>query len=475
MSVLLNESISLTPLFRGEVENSSQPDRSRDLGSSSSSAGNALSPGSLDPPNYISDTEDERVSSLYRTLLLLAGFMMIFQTIGINQTYGIFQEFYTSQESNILDAAGNDALVSLVGTIGSGLTWSGCILVSPLLSLNRPKIISLVGAILMSLGIVLASFASKLWHLFLTQSFLYGIGSSLLYYPILAFTPPFFDRRRGAAMGFVLSGSGAGGLVMAPALRFLLAHVGIRWTLRILGLWNLVVCVPVACAARTPPGYRNATRISLNLAKQGTFLFQSLGAFLQAAGNVIPLYYLTTYSTSVLAYSSATASLLLALNSAVNSVSRIGMGFLADSVGRQNTMVFSVILSGASVLALWLDANRTRFIVFTIAYGVYAGGYNALLPTTLAEVYGVQNYAAVNAAVYFIRGLGAFFGAPVAGVILGTHERKTNVSPSASWLLRMRYDHVVLFDGALLLGAGACMAYVRWLDAKKKGRWMWKA
>lgn len=35
--------------------------------------------------------EDMRPTRRYQALLLLAGFMMIFQVIGINQTYGIFQ------------------------------------------------------------------------------------------------------------------------------------------------------------------------------------------------------------------------------------------------------------------------------------------------------------------------------------------------------------------------------------------------
>jgi MFS family permease len=114
----------------------------------------------------------------------------------------------------------------------------------------------------------------QLWHLFLTQGILYGIGSSLLYYPLMAVTPPFFGRHRGAAMGFVLSGSGVGGLVFAPVIHSLLSKLGVQWTLRILGLWNLAVCVPVACAIKRPPGYRNSIRVNLNLAKQGTFLFQ---------------------------------------------------------------------------------------------------------------------------------------------------------------------------------------------------------
>jgi MFS family permease len=56
----------------------------------------------------------------------------------------------------------------------------------------------------------------------------------------------------------------------------------------------------------------------------------------------VPLYYITTYSTSVLSWSSSTGSLMLAINNAVNAISRILMGLLADRVGRQNTMVSSV-------------------------------------------------------------------------------------------------------------------------------------
>ena len=66
---------------------------------------------------------------------------------------------------------------------------------------------------------------------------------------------------------------------------------------------------------------------------------QLFASFFQAAGNIIPLYYLTTYSTYVLGYSPTTASMLLAVNNGVNSISRVAMGIIADYVGRQNTLV----------------------------------------------------------------------------------------------------------------------------------------
>ena len=85
----------------------------------------------------------------------------------------------------------------------------------------------------------------------------------------------------------------------------------------------------------------------------------------------------------------------------------------------------------------------------------------------------MQNYAHVNAAMYFIRGLGVIFGAPIAGVILGSHARG-NAMMSMD-ILKDRYDWVAVYVGALLLGASLCVAYVRWLDAKNKGGWSWIA
>ena len=112
------------------------------------------------------------------------------------------------------------------------------------------------------------------------------------------------------------------------------------------------------------------------------------------------------------------------------------------------------------------------------------GGYNALLPTTITEVYGVQNYDAVNGSIYLIRGLGVIAGPPIAGAILGSHKRGTVMSSnsgmslgtsSALDLLEKRYNELVVFTGVLLMGASVCVAYVRWGDAKEKGSWRWKA
>lgn len=131
------------------------------------------------------------------------------------------------------------------------------------------------------------------------------------------------------------------------------------------------------------------------------------------------------------------------------------------------------------MFALWYDAPRTRFVSFVVLYGIYAGGYNALLPTTITEIYGVENYASVNGFVYFIRGMGSVFGAPLAGTILGSYQRGggglDRLQGSDLSSLKRKFNDVVVYDGVLLLSAAVCVGYVRWLDARDKGRWSWKA
>lgn len=306
-----------------------------------------------------------------------------------------------------------------------------------------------------------------MWHLLLTQGLLYGIGSSLLYFPILSITPEYFSTHRGTAMGFVLSGSGVGGLVLSPLTRLLLARLDIRWTLRFLAFFYLLICLPIALTA-APSRFltRRHTHLDLKLARKPVFLFSVGAAFLQAAGNLLPLTFLVEYSVA-LGYAASFGAILLAISNGVNSAFRILTGVAGDQFGRQNTLILTVICSAITVLAFWLgstagDGSQSLWVMFVVFYGVAGGGYNALFPTTVVEIFGLQAYASVNGFIYFVRGLGAMVGSPVGGKILGQSQLQN-------------YRNMVWFDAALLTGAAVCVVGVRVLDAADKKAWKWRA
>lgn len=54
------------------------------------------------------------------------------------------------------------------------------------------------------------------------------------------------------------------------------------------------------------------------------------------------------------------------------------MGFVADSFGRQNTLVLSVLGSAITVVAFWLSSahadDMALWITFVVTYGMFAGG-----------------------------------------------------------------------------------------------------
>ena len=188
--------------------------------------------------------------------------------------------------------------------------------------------------------------------------------------------------------------------------------------------------------------------------------------------------------------------MLLAVNNGVNSASRVAMGFIADYAGRQNTLVGcvssdqnynyivppltlnrlprQVVFSAISAITLWIHASRERFLAFIILYGMASGGYSALLPTTIAEIYGKEHYSSANAAIYFVRGLGAVMGAPIAGALLGAHPGEGKLLQPKAELMKS-FDKVAGYDAALLMTAGVCVVAVRWFDARAKGKWKWIA
>ncbi|KKZ62231.1 hypothetical protein EMCG_03293 [[Emmonsia] crescens] len=442
-----------------------------------------LQPFGSDSPPSNAAVQQELASATRKgqLVVLTCSFLAVVMTIGPNLSYGVFQDYYVTSSQSILppSQAQNRASVALVGTLGAGLTWGGSIFVNPLMTRvkgNANRKIATAGCILMSLAYGLASTSSQVWQLLLTQGLLYGLGSSMLYFPILSVAPEYFDRHRGLAMGFILSGAGIGGLILSPLTRVLLDTVGVRWCLRILSFANLVITLPIALFA--PPSLSATTRptlVNMTLAKKPAFILQSVAALLQASGNFVPMTFLPEFS-SVVGYSASFGATLLAINNGVNSVSRVLMGHAADQLGRQNTLVLGVIGSAVSVLTLWLiaadDGSKAPWIAFVILYGILAG-YNALFPTTITELFGVQAYASVNGFLYFIRGLGALFGSPVGGLILG-NSRVPSAGQDKSQILG-DYRKLIWYDGALLLGSSMCVIGVRGFDALEKRRWIWKA
>jgi MFS family permease len=70
------------------------------------------------------------------------------------------------------------------------------------------RLSSILGLMIIVSALLASSFATRVWHLILTQGMLYGIGGSLLYSPTMFYLDEWFIQRKGLAFGIMWAGTG---------------------------------------------------------------------------------------------------------------------------------------------------------------------------------------------------------------------------------------------------------------------------
>lgn len=375
-------------------------------------------------------------------LCVIAGFFCNFTVFGVSFTYGIFQEFYLSKKGPLFGV--EPAKVAIIGTIATSITYMGGAL-QPQIRKHFSSFTSMfIGSILLSFGMIIASWCNETWQFAMTQGLMFGIGSSLVYMPPIVYCPQYYDRRRGVAMGVVFSGTGFGSLVFAFLSRALITSVGWRWSLRILGLIALSITLTCSFFVQPHPTYRTSSpvvRSDFQVFKSWAFYLQMLCSLFQSMGYLIPLIYMSTYGIT-LGFSDKQGATFIAINNVVNACSKIVIGQGADYIGRLNMQLICCICSAVTVYALWLVPHRATFLAFVVLYGVASGPIISLLPSCLTEVFGVEVYYSVSGMLYLFRGVGNLLGSPLAGLLI---DNNTN-SPSG-------YFNAIQYTGATLVCA----------------------
>jgi len=418
-------------------------------------------------------------------LIVISSFALTFTGCGLNFAFGVYQELYESLGGPFQDA--NPAQIDLIGTLAVSLMTIGAPFASAWTKSYTPRSITICGALIFGLANVLTSFSVTLWQFIVTQGILIGCGTCLTYIPAVTIAPSWFEARRGLAMGIVLSGTGVGGAVWAPALRALNASIGFRNTLRLTGGLSFILIATSGLVLRWHPDLENRHRLerrpgqsrllppltNWEIVHSRKFLAQATGAVFQAAAYYTPIYFISAYSRT-LGYSAAAGANFIALSNLSSAIGKVLLGYVADRWGRLNILFLCTSFSAISALAFWLPSTVTEqsstgkglFAAFVIFYSITAGAYVSLFPTALAEIFGVQHFASVNGLLYMLRGLGSLVGTPVAGALI----RKGASSVSYS---RLAFESPSLLIGALLVSAAFCVLWVR-VEAVQQSGWRWK-
>ena len=87
--------------------------------------------------------------------------------------------------------------------------------------------------------------------------------------------------------------------------------------------------------------------------------------------------------------SSTHGAVLIAILNGLSAIGRVAFGFIADRLGRLNTFLFCLLMTSLSFFGLWLPAESFAMcVLFSIAYGLFAGGYMSIFYTVVSVIFG---------------------------------------------------------------------------------------
>jgi MFS family permease len=347
-----------------------------------------------------------------------------------------------------------------------------------------PRKTMVLGAILLSLGLILSRWGNQLWYFWITFGLISGAGLCMIgAVPFTTVLRNWFEKKRGLALSLLFLGSG-GAFGCYPAVAWLIDTTGWRNTYLIEGLVVGGVMIPLVLfvvryhprdmglfrdglpetkEGRTSSGKGTLrvvdpawTAIDWTLSKAvrtGRFWLICLATFsLWGINQNILLAHQVAFAIDM-GFSKLYAASVLSLFGLTYAIGSLG-SLISDRIGREVTITLATAIgiSGMIVLMFIRDASQPWMLYyFSISLGFSNGLCSPAIAAALTDIFQGPRVGPIVGAVWFAFAVGGTIGPWLGG-----------------WLFERTGDYFLAFLVATVLFAVACAAL--WLAAPRKVR-----
>ncbi|WP_295520279.1 MFS transporter [Limnohabitans sp. Rim8] len=381
----------------------------------------------------------------YAWVMVWATFVCLALIFGVSYSFAAFFESFAAEFSakraDVSWIFGLSGFVYFVFGAGGGM----------LADRFGPRIVCSAGMILMAVGLLATSWATSLWAVYLSYGLLVGLGIALVYTPSIASVQPWFTTRRGLAGGIASSGVGAGTLLVPVLVAMAIGPIPWREAMQLLALVVLLLGLLAAGLLRRAPGVQatsgagggSSSGLSLReTLRTPTFRWLYLATVLASPVMFIPFAHVSA-SARDLGLGEAFAVGLVGLIGVGSLVGRFAIGWLADRLGRAQTLVLMQLSMGASYLLWGAAGGQGLLVVFALWFGLSYGSIVSLLPAICMDYFGGKSVASVVGTLYSGAAFGNLLGPVLAGAVFDVSGHYLGVmavcgvlSLSATWASR---------------------------------------
>ncbi|KAH9218393.1 major facilitator superfamily domain-containing protein [Leptodontidium sp. 2 PMI_412] len=365
---------------------------------------------------------------------------------GYGWSYGVFLAHYL--EYNTFPGAS-----ALEYAFIGGLSISMALIIAPLATVSVGRFgtqftLSL-GILLETAGLLGASWAYEIWHLFLSQGLAFGFGMGFLFVASVGLIPQWFSKHRSFANSIAAAGSGIGGLIYSLATNAMIQSIGLGWAFRVLAIISCAVNIICTFLIRDRNKLIGSVQMAFDvrLFKRVEFLLLLGWGFFSMLGYIVLLFSLPSYARSV-GLTASQGSVIGALLNLGQGLGRPFVGYFSDSFGRINMAGTCTFLAGLFCLVIWIFAKSYGVLIFfSIIVGTVAGTFWTTIGPVGAEVVGIKILPSALSIVWLVLVIPCTFSEPIG---LEMRQDSSDI-----------YLHAQLFTGFMYIGAALCMWFLR--------------
>jgi MFS family permease len=299
------------------------------------------------------------------------------------------------------------------------------------------RIVVLTGALLLGLGLLLASRTTSLLEFQLTYGILVGLAAGSFFAPMIAATTRWFENNRSLAVSLVSAGMGVAPMTISPFARWLISNYDWRIAMMTIGIAAWVLLIPAALLVRPPPvaasddaanaaAAEPAGMSAAHALRSPQFVVLALTFFLCCAAHSGPIFHMVSYAM-LCGVPAMAAVTIYSVEGLAGLGGRLLLGVLADRLGAKPVLVTGLLVQALSIATYLFVGRLVEFYLLAVVFGTAYGGVMPLYAVLAREYFGQRVMGTVFGAATMTSSLGMAFGPLAGGWIFDTFT-------SYSWL-----------------------------------------
>jgi MFS family permease len=294
-----------------------------------------------------------------------------------------------------------------------------------------PRLVVLIGSIILSAALALASQASSLIEFQLVFGLAVGGAIAAVFAPMMACVTGWFDTHRSLAVSLVSAGMGMAPMTMSPFAAWLVSIYDWRTSLLIIAAVAAVVMIPTSLLVRRPPALASHATVAADddpaqssmsvwqAMKSPPFIILCLTNFFCCATHSGPIFHTVSYAIACGIPMIAAVS-IYSVEGLAGMGGRVAFGLLGDRFGAKRILVIGLLLQAFGALAYYFVRDLGAFYAVAAVFGFIYAGIMPLYAVLARENFPLRMMGTVIGGTTMAASLGMATGPIAGGLIFDT-------------------------------------------------------